>query len=171
MKTKKSKIANIDDVMDDLSFETEIYSDIEEQKEEYFSKEKFLSFSFNLELEKVKFFRDFVVFKRNSNPAFFHYNNSSAIREGIELLQLKNPKLKRRPSSVKISSRFGTMGRLNGIVKLKTSYWINEFERDFIYNFIYAESLSNPDYNKSSFIDDIIDVLKTEYPKMKQERA
>lgn len=166
MKTK-SKIANIDEVVGELVGETEIYAVIEEQ-EEHFSTEIFLSFPFNLEQEKVQFLRSFVLFKRNLSPEFFHYNNSHAIREGIDLLGQAHPNLKKRPKTVKIPTRLGSQGSLNGKVKLKTSYWINEVERDFIYNFIYANSIIKNEYSKSDFMDDLIKILCSTYPEMKK---
>lgn len=161
----KNKFA---DVLDDLQKETDIYSDSEKSQEDFFSSEKFLSFPFNLEQDKIEFLRNFVTYKRKSDPAFFHYNNSSAIREGLELLDKEYPELRKRPAAVKIPTRYGTRGRLNGVIKIKTSYWINEVEREFIYNFIYMKSLTNEDYNKSEFMDDLINALTNEYPDIKK---
>lgn len=166
MKAKIKK--KFDDIFDDLEKETEIYFENEESQEERFSEDKFQSFPFNLEQEKVEFLRNFVSFKRKSGPAFFHYNNSSAIREGVELLNEKYPDMKRRPAEIKIPTRYGTRGRLNGVVKVKTSYWINEVEREFIYNFIYMKSLQQEEYNKSEFMDDLIDALVAQYPEAKK---
>lgn len=163
MKTKENKF---DDVVGDLGIETEkYYKPVETQR---LSADKFSTFAFNIEEEKVKFLRDFVLYKRNSNPQFFHFNNSKAIREGIEILSELHPDLKIRPQEVKIPTRKGTDGLLNGVIKLKTSYWINEIEKDFIYNFIYAQSLKNNDYNKSDFMTDLIEGINSKYPNIKK---
>lgn len=163
MKKKENKF---DVVVVDLEIETEEYlKPVEEQK---LSADKFSTFAFNIEEEKVKFLRDFVLYKRNIDPQFFHFNNSKAIREGIEILSELYPDLKKRPQEVKIPTRKGTDGLLNGVIKLKTSYWINQIEKDFIYNFIYAESLKNDDYNKSAFMSDLIEAINTKYPNIKK---
>jgi hypothetical protein len=163
----KNKIANIDYVMGELSAETEIYSVIEE-KEEQFSTINNINFSFNLEQEKVEFLRNFVYFKRSLSPEFFHYNNSHALREGINLLQNENQNLKNRPTIAKVPTRVGSRGNLNGIVKLKTSYSISEADRNFMYNYIYDKQNSNPDFSKTEFMEDIINILSSTYPTMKK---
>ena len=87
----KNKIQNSDSLIDSLGIETEKL--ITNENEEIFSTTKFVSFPFNLELGKVEFLRNFVLFKRSLSPDYFHYNNSHAVREGILLLQNENPNL------------------------------------------------------------------------------
>lgn len=162
----KNKIQNSDSLIDSLGIETEKL--IKNEKEETFSTTKFVSFPFNLEQEKIEFLRNFVLFKRNLSPDFFHYNNSHAVREGILLLQNENPNLEQRPKSVKIPTRLGTRGNLNGTVKLKTSYYISEAEKNFMYNYIYNMQSSKPHFSKTEFMEDLISILSSTYPKMKK---
>jgi hypothetical protein len=138
------------------------------EKKEQLNEKKFFTFSFNLEQQAVEFLREFVLYKRKSDSLFFHFNNSQAIREGILLLKANNPSIEARPEHLKIPTRVGREGSLNGAVKLKTSYFINEVERDFIYNFIYEKSLQNVYYSKTDFMNDLIGAIKNEYPKMKK---
>ena len=162
----KNKIQNSDGLIDNLGIEAEKMD--KNEKEDSFSTTKFVSFPFNLEQEKVEFLRNFVLFKRNLSPDFFHYNNSHAVREGILLLQNKNPNLEQRPKSVKIPTRLGTRGNLNGIVKLKTSYYISEAEKNFMYDYIYNMQSSKPHFSKAEFMEDLISILSSTYPKMKK---
>lgn len=162
----KNKIQNSDSLIDSLGIETEKL--LQNEKEETFSTTKFVSFPFNLEQEKVEFLRNFVLFKRNLSPDYFHYNNSHALREGILLLQSENPNLEHRPKSVKIPTRLGTQGNLNGTVKLKTSYYISEADKNFMYDYIYQQQSSKPNFSKTDFMEDIINVLSSSYPKMKK---
>ena len=138
------------------------------EKNEQLNENNFFTFSFNLEQKAIEFLREFVLYKRKSDSIFFHFNNSQAVREGMLLLKANNPTIEARPKHLKIPTRIGRDGSLNGAVKLKTSYWINEVERDFIYNFIYAKSLQNANYSKTDFINDLISAIKNEYPKMKK---
>lgn len=130
--------------------------------EELEKKDRSFIFAFNLEQEKVQFLREYVILKRKSDPIHFHFNISKAIKKGIEILSSLNPDLKSRPDNIKIPTKRGTKGSLNGVIKLKTSFWITDSDRDFIYNYIYYKInlLHIEDYSKSDFISDIIKVLK-----------
>lgn len=122
--------------------------------------EKIVSFSFNIEKTKIEFLRNFVLFKRNLSPEYFHYSNTEAVREGIQYLRKDNSDLENRPASVKMSTRKGTQGRLHGIEKLKTSFSISKDDREFIYNLIYQNDVKNGNYGKAEFFDDLIEALK-----------
>ena len=134
------------------------------------SEDNCLNFSFNVDKTLIDFIRKFVDLKR-SNPNDFHYNQTDAIREGLALLKSSYKEIEERPLSVKIPTRKGrvlgsTIEDFNRTEKTKTSFRINEIEKEFIYDFIYYKSLSDKNYDKEKFLDEIIKLLKKHY-KMK----
>lgn len=132
-----------------------------------FSEDNLFNFSFNVEKSLINFIRKFVEMKR-TNPDDFHYSQTDAIREGINLLKEINPDITQRPKSVKIPTR---KGRILGTVveegikaeKVKTSFRINEIEKEYIYDFIYSKTTSEKPYGKEEFLEELTAVLKEEY--------
>lgn len=132
-----------------------------------FSEDNLFNFSFNVEKPLIDFIRKFVDIKR-TNPDQYHYSQSDAIREGINLLREINPTIIQRPRAVKIPTR---KGRVYGTVidegnkteKVKTSFRINEIEKEYIYDFIYSKATSEKPYGKEDFLEELTDVLKEEY--------
>lgn len=160
MKPKKNKIANIDSIMIDIVEETKQYT--EQEQEQFFSADLFSNFPFNVEKSKIQFLRNFVNGRRKADPVrYFHFTNTDAVRMGIEMLKEKYSTIQQRPKTVRISTRAGNHGRLNGIEKMKTSFSLNEVDRNFIYNVIYHHSVDGTDYGKAEFFDELIQELET----------
>ena len=163
----------------DLGKEIELYGQISvndetdsmefEDSEVAFSETKLSNFSFNIEKSMVDFIRDFVLEKRE-NPKYYHYNNSDAMRDGISLLRESNSKIKRRPSNALLPTKRGTLGRLNGITKVKTSFSISDRDKDFLYNYIYFKQQKKEDFGKADFFEDLVKALKGEDLNEKRPR-
>lgn len=131
------------------------------------SEDNLFNFSFNVDKSNVDFIRKFVDMKR-SNPDDFHYNQTDAIREGILLLKEKNPHITERPSAIKIPTRKGrifgsTVEEFNKIEKIKTSFRINEIEKEYIYDYIYSKTLIEKSFGKEDFLEELIESLKSKY--------
>lgn len=134
------------------------------KKEEVFSAEPDIAFTFNLEKPKIEFIRNYVNTRRE-NPEDFHYSNSSALREGIELLR-ENFVIGKRPKSVKNPIRIGrptvdVQEQATG-PKIRTSFYISKADKEFIYDFIYAHSKPDVFFGKEKFFDFIINVLSVQ---------
>jgi Arc/MetJ-type ribon-helix-helix transcriptional regulator len=132
-----------------------------------FSEDNLFNFSFNVDRSLVDFIRKFVDIKR-SNPDEYHYNQSDAIREGIKLLKEANIEIGQRPRSVKIPTRKGrtfgsTVEDFNKVEKIKTSFRINEIEKEYIYDFIYSKATSEKPYGKEDFLEELTEALKQKY--------
>lgn len=124
-------------------------------------------FSFNLAKNKIEWLRNFVAFKRKT-PAFFHYNNSSALREGIEIMREKYP-IERRPKEIENPIRLGRPYFLDEQdKKKKTSFIISQADREYIYDFIYKYSADSEFFGKENFFEYIIEVLSNTY-KIKKD--
>lgn len=121
------------------------------------------SFAFNIDKDQIDFIRDFVSYKRRSAPEFYHFNQSMAFREGIELMQEKES-FPFRPESVKVSTSRGTTGHLNGMKKIKTSFSLSERIINIIYDIIYHKSRGDRNnYGKRELMADVIVELKNKY--------
>lgn len=137
-------------------------------KEKKFLKEKTTNFPFNLEQNRIEFLREFVIKKRKQNAKFFHYSNTDAVKEGINYLREKYSDLKKRPESIKHSTRVGTTGHLHGVVKTQTSFSLPVSDREFIYDLIFAKDGNPSEYNKAEFFDELIDELSKRYPSVEK---
>lgn len=158
-----ARIQNAQDLQDRFNLVSTTYKEIEANPREGESTANTESFAFNADKSQIDIIRDFVIFKRKSNPVFYHYNQSSAFREGIELLQEKNS-FPQRPLSVEIPTSRGTTGRLNGMTKVKTSFAISPKIKNIIYDIIYHKSDgTGKGYGKRELLEDIISELKEKY--------
>lgn len=132
-----------------------------------FSEDNLFNFSFNVDRSIVDFIRNFVDKKRD-NPDDYHYNQTDAIREGIVLMKLKNPDIPQRPAKIGIPTR---KGRVLGSTaqdfikteKIKTSFRINEIEKEYIYDYIYSKTLNDKTFGKEHFLGELIENLKDKY--------
>lgn len=157
MKTKDKQKAFLEQIKN-ISKESTTYQNIDNNPR-VFSEELLFNFSFTVPKENIELIRNFVIEKRNSDVAHFHYNNSSAIREGINLLKEKHPNLQQRPKGIKFPARSGARGSLNGVETYSTSFSISEANREFIYDYIYLKSLTTEGYNKVDFFADLVTLL------------
>lgn len=131
-------------------------------------KVKSVNFPFNLEQNRIEFLRDFVLFKRKSSPEFFTFSNTDAVREGIGYLRDKYDDLEQRPASLKYSTRVGTNGLLNGVVKKQTTFSISVSDREFIYNLVFAKDGNPAEYNKADLFDELLMELSKRYPEVEK---
>ncbi|RNA63931.1 hypothetical protein D1631_00020 [Chryseobacterium nematophagum] len=129
-------------------------------------KEKTVNFPFNLEQDRIEYLRNFVMYKRKESAEFFHYSNTEAVKEGISYLREKYRDLKQRPEFIKHSTRVGTNGLLNGVVKVQTTFSIPISDREFIYNLVFAKDSNPTEYNKANFFDELLDELQKRYPSV-----
>lgn len=130
--------------------------------------ESYKNFPFNVEQDRIEYLRNIVLYKRRLSPEFFHYSNTDAVREGIECLREAYPEVEPRPSSVKYSTRNGTLGRLNGVEKIKTTFSISERDKEFIYNLIYKKDGRPAEYNKADLFDELLEKLEKRYPEVEK---
>lgn len=137
-------------------------------KEKKLEKEKTTNFPFNLEQDRIEYLRDFVMNKRKQDAEFFHYSNTDAVKEGINYLRQKYDDLKKRPESIKHSTRVGTNGHLNGVIKTQTSFSLPVSDREFIYDLIFAKDGNPSEYNKAEFFDELIEELSKKYPSVEK---
>lgn len=158
MTTKEKQSERFNKQIKSIGIESNNYQEIE-KKPQVFSDDLLFNFSFTVPKKNIELIRNFVIEKRNSDVAHFHYNNSSAIREGINLLKEKHPNLQQRPKGIKFPARSGARGSLNGVETYTTSFSISEAHREFIYDYIYLKSLSTEGYNKVDFFADLIVLL------------
>lgn len=158
MTTKEKKNQTFLKQIENIGTESTNYQQIENNPS-VFSDDLLFNFSFTVPKENIELIRNFVIEKRNSDVAHFHYNNSSAIREGINLLKEKYPNLQQRPKGIKFPARSGARGSLNGVETYSTSFSISEAHREFIYDYIYLKSLSTDGYNKVDFFADLVSLL------------
>lgn len=131
-------------------------------------KEKTVNFPFNLEQDRLEYLRNFVIQKRRESADFFHYSNTDAVKEGISYLRDKYKDLKQRPASIKHSTRVGTNGLLNGVVKVQTTFSLPVSDREFIYNLVFAKDGKPTEYNKADFFDELIEELSSRYPTVEK---
>lgn len=131
-------------------------------------KEKTVNFPFNLEQDRIEYLRNFVMHKRRESVDFFHYSNTDAVKEGISYLRDKYQDLKQRPASIKHSTRVGTNGLLNGVVKVQTTFSVPVSDREFIYNLVFAKDGKPMEYNKADFFDELIEELSLRYPTVEK---
>lgn len=127
-------------------------------------KEKTVNFPFNLEQDRIEYLRNFVMNKRKESPEFFHYSNTDAVKEGLNYLRDKYQDLKQRPASIKHSTRVGTNGLLNGVIKVQTTFSIPISDREFIYNLVFAKDGNPTEYNKADLFDELLEELNKRYP-------
>lgn len=129
-----------------------------------FSEEKLLNFSFNVDRVLIDFIRKFVDYKRYKLNDY-HYSQTDAIREGIFLLKEVHTEIEKRPSFAKIPTRKGrtsgvSIKMMNKVEKVKSSFSINEVEKEFIYDFIYHKIKSNVNFLDQNDQDDVEEFFK-----------
>ncbi|PTT38372.1 hypothetical protein DBR28_08670 [Chryseobacterium sp. HMWF028] len=131
-------------------------------------KEKQVNFPFNVEQDRIEYLRELVLYKRRSDPEFFHYSNTHAVKEGIGYLREIYPDVEQRPASLKYSTRNGTLGHLNGVEKVKTTFSISTTDKEFIYNLIYKKDANTGEYNKADLFDELLEELHKVYPEVQK---
>lgn len=125
----------------------------------------FSSFTFTLDKDVIDFLRNFIAFKRNIKD-HYNYNQSDAIREGIENLKSYYGDIPTRPITEKIPTRKGKAfgSKLSSTrKKITTSFYLSDNDREFIYDVIYFNTKKGEVYGKEHFINQIVELWKKEY--------
>lgn len=131
-----------------------------------FSTENNIPFSFTLDRNLVLFIKELVLKKINASVENYHFNESSAVREGIQLLRIISP-IKQRPEEIGNPTKRGRKSTATeGVVKVNTSFLISESDREYIYNFIYERQKGGGRFTKEEFFVLVVEQLEKKY-KMK----
>lgn len=137
-----------------------------------FSTENNIPFSFTLDRNLVLFIKELVLKKINESVENYHFNESTAVREGIQLLS-KNSPVKQRPAIIGNPTKRGRKRGSSGssitnkdVVKVSTSFLISESDREYIYNYIYENSKGDERFTKEQFFVLVVEQLEQKY-KMK----
>ncbi|MCT2410056.1 hypothetical protein NZD88_21070 [Chryseobacterium antibioticum] len=135
---------------------------IQEQGVE-FSTENNISFSFTLDRNLVLFIKEIVFIRINESVENYHFNESLAVREGIQLLSENFP-VKQRPEEIGNPTKRGRKSTATeGVVKVSTSFLISEADREFIYNFIYEKQKGGGRFTKEEFFILVVNQLENKY--------
>jgi len=134
-----------------------------------FSTENNISFSFTLDRNLVLFIKEFVFKKINSSVENYHFNESSAVREGIQLLG-EISQVNQRPEEIGNPTKKGRKSTAaEGVIKVNTSFLISEADREYIYNFIYERQKGGGRFTKEEFFILVVGQLEKKY-KMKFQK-
>jgi hypothetical protein len=140
---------------------------IEEKKLE-FSKDNNITFAFTLPITMIAYLKELVIHKLSSD---YGYNESSAVREGLKLLQEASPFVKQRPEDIGVSTKRGRKSTADKEIKKKsTSFLISEADLNFIYNFIYYKQKSGSIFIKEELFSLIIEQLENKYKIQKNNK-
>jgi hypothetical protein len=128
-----------------------------------FSTENNIPFAFTIDKNLVLFIKELVLFQITSSIDNYHYNESAAVREGINILKLEHP-IERRPDEIINPTKRGRGNTLNKeIVKVNTSFLISESDREYIYDYIYNQQKSGGRFTKEEFLILVVDKLEQKY--------
>lgn len=128
-----------------------------------FSTENNIPFSFTLDRNLVLFIKELVLKKINESVENYHFNESSAVREGIQLLSVISP-VKQRPEEIGNPTKRGRKSTAaEGVVKVNTSFLISESDREYIYNFIYERQKGGGRFTKEEFFVLAVEQLEKKY--------
>lgn len=131
-----------------------------------FSTENNIAFSFTLDRNLVLLIKELVLKKINASVENYNFNESSAVREGIQLLRIISP-VKQRPEEIGNPTKRGRKSTATeGVVKVNTSFLISESDREYIYNFIYERQKGGGRFTKEEFFVLLVEQLEKKY-KMK----
>lgn len=140
---------------------------IKEQEKE-FSTENNIALTFTLDKNLVLYVKELVFFKINNNVDNYFYNESEAVREGIELLGLSSP-VPQRPEEIKNPTKRGRGTKQDKeIVKVTTSFLISEKDLEYIYNYIYHQQKGGGRFTKEEFFVLVVEKLEEKY-RIKKE--
>lgn len=160
-KIRKRGLSNLVDAGSDLQKTTDI---INENKAE-FSRVNDIHYSFYGNINIVLYLKKLRLSK-NLEPNFYYYNESTAVREGIDLLRKAYPNLPQRPKEVVFAGLVGR-GKIAGsdVKKIKTSFTISEYDQEFINDFIYSKRQSSgmARFTKEEFFSIMIEHLEKKY--------
>lgn len=119
--------------------------------------------AFHVDKELILFIKKLVFFKINEDVNSYHYNESEAVREGINLMRLTMPNLKERPAEIENPTRKGRRTTNSGIVKVKTSFLVSENDKQFFYNLVYDRQKGGGTFTKEDFLKLIVEHLQNNY--------
>jgi hypothetical protein len=156
---KRKKSRGLDNLQSAGSDYQETTEKLKENK--VYSTENNLTVAFTLPISMIAYIKELVIEKLAED---YSYTESSAVREGIQLLKLVNPTLKQRPDEVANPTKKGRKTTLNKeIIKKTTSFLLSEADQNFMYNYIYKEQLGGGLFRKEEFFNLIIEQLEQKY--------
>ncbi|WP_336691078.1 MULTISPECIES: hypothetical protein [unclassified Chryseobacterium] len=142
---------------------------IKEEKPE-FSTENNIIFSFNLNKDLLLYIKQLRIFKIHSDLSHYLYNESDAVREGIQLLKKAFPNISQRPDEIKNPAKAGRGAKSDpNIIRSRTSFAISEADVEFVYNFIYDKQKGGDRYTKEEFFCLLVEHLEKKYKIRKLE--
>lgn len=158
-KPKSRGLSNLKLAGSDLQEATE---KIKEKNYE-FSTENNIVYSFYGDVQLVVYLKRLRL-SRNTDPDFYHYSESDAVREGIKLLQKAFPNITQRPSQIHFSGKVGRgKTKPEEVKKVRTSFTISESDQEFINNFIYERQKGGERVTKEAFFAIMIEHLENKY--------
>jgi hypothetical protein len=135
--------------------------EIKDEQDE--DKVKYIPFAFTLEKELVLFIKELVLFRIKESLDNYFYNESEAIREGIELMKLAFP-MEKRPVEISNPTKSGRGASLDkSIERVNTSFLLHEEHKEYIYDFIYHKQEGGGRFTKGEFITLVVEQLKRKY--------
>lgn len=156
---KRKKSRGLDNLQSAGSDYQETTEKLKENK--VYSTENNLTVAFTLPISMIAYVKELVIEKLAED---YSYTESSAVREGIQLLKLVNPTLKQRPDEVVNPTKKGRKTTLNKeIIKKTTSFLLSEADQNFMYNYIYKEQIGGGLFRKEEFFNLIIEQLEHKY--------
>lgn len=157
---KRIKSRGLDNLQMAASTLQDTNEKIKERGQEY-STENNITFAFTLPVIMIAYIKELVITKLSED---YSYNESSAVREGIQLLKLVNPNIEQRPDDLPISTKKGRKSTADKkIIKKSTSFLISADDQNFIYNFIYKEQKGGGIFKKEEFFSLLIEQLELKY--------
>ena len=128
--------------------------EIKDEQDE--DKVKYIPFAFTLE-------KELVLFRIKESLDNYFYNESEAIREGIELMKLAFP-MEKRPVEISNPTKSGRGASLDkSIERVNTSFLLHEEHKEYIYDFIYHKQEGGGRFTKGEFITLVVEKLKRKY--------
>ena len=135
---------------------------VQENTKEY-STENNIPLSFLIEKSLVLFVKDLVLQRIKDSVDNYHYNESVAVREAIDLLRKAVP-VASRPAEIMNPTKRGRKTTASpDAVKVATSFLISEADREYIYNFIYDKQKSGGRFTKEEFFIELVNQLEIKY--------
>lgn len=124
---------------------------------------KYIPFSFTVDRELILYVKNLVLQKIKEDVNNYFYNESTAIKEGIDLLKISSP-VPKRPVEIGTPTKSGRgVATDKKIIKVSTSFLLSEEDKEFVYDYIYHQQRGGGRYTKEEFFNLIVEKLKEKY--------
>lgn len=122
-----------------------------------------IPFSFKLDKNLILYIKELVLQKIKEDVNNYFYNESTAFKEGLELLKLSSP-VPKRPKQISIPTKSGRGATIDKKVqKISTSFLLSEDDKEYIYDYIYHQQRGGSRFTKEEFFNLIVEKLKEKY--------